>query len=740
MSEPFDPYYIWLGIPPEEQPADHYRLLGIRRFETNPDVISNAADQRVRHLRSLQTGKRQQESQRLLTEISQASGCLLDNAKRNEYDAKLRAQDAAKASFTAPPPVPVVSMPPVVPYVPPHAPPPPGAYHAPVVPAPMYAAPVPVHAPAPSVPAAPAPEPISLVTTGRRQKSFPIGAVIGGSVALVVLLVGGAYAWKAMNKPTVTPIAQTPVTPPVTTPVTPPPVTPVTPEVTTPPTPETNPAPPTTTPVVPVVTPTPPTTTPATTTPPTTTTKEPTPPTVTPQTTTTTPPAPAITTVKAPKLPDNISVELGETADVLPESNFMELAGTFDRTDELVSTFAGQVSIFTAKKAPFAAEHMIMLDFTPVEVGQGLLIQTKIGGRRYIAALDIAGASDTVSGLHMVEGTSIKAAAKGPWCTHQKTLVAGERAVVELVTTRDRVVMMVNGDTIINWQGAPSTILPDSELLPAIEPEPTFAIAVQGGNFAFKKVQISTIAKHNLGTDNKLAMNTKTGNKEIMIDPSKPETDPDPSMPSPNTPSTTTPDPNNTKTTSKPETKTDTKTTKGSKTPLGKKGQKLEPGLMVRVTASTNHTPTEMLGTLTNYDEFQTAIGGPIRVHTGRNSFRNDFHYMGFGYLILDKDQTVTFNITNGIVLVDGAKLNTPTSGTVADVFEKKLRKGSHPFILRPYDPEEPGPKFDIKDADGNDCLFYSQTDLMIEIQKPVRYYMNNQRGPGVFIFGNQPE
>ncbi len=26
---PFDPYYRWLSIPREEQPADHYRLLGI---------------------------------------------------------------------------------------------------------------------------------------------------------------------------------------------------------------------------------------------------------------------------------------------------------------------------------------------------------------------------------------------------------------------------------------------------------------------------------------------------------------------------------------------------------------------------------------------------------------------------------------------------------------------------------------------------------------------------------------
>mgnify|MGYP001446848472 CR=1 FL=1 len=41
MSD-FDPYHKWLGIPPHDQPADHYRLLGIERFENDVDVISLA--------------------------------------------------------------------------------------------------------------------------------------------------------------------------------------------------------------------------------------------------------------------------------------------------------------------------------------------------------------------------------------------------------------------------------------------------------------------------------------------------------------------------------------------------------------------------------------------------------------------------------------------------------------------------------------------------------------------------
>jgi hypothetical protein len=39
----FDAYHSWLGIPPEEQPPHFYRLLGLRPFETNVDVIAAAA-------------------------------------------------------------------------------------------------------------------------------------------------------------------------------------------------------------------------------------------------------------------------------------------------------------------------------------------------------------------------------------------------------------------------------------------------------------------------------------------------------------------------------------------------------------------------------------------------------------------------------------------------------------------------------------------------------------------------
>lgn len=104
MSGSVDPYYTWLGIAPEEQPPNHYRLLGIRLFEDNLDVISHAADRQMAHLRTFQTGAHAAESQRLLNEVATARVCLLNAGKKAEYDANLRAKLPAPATPPAPPP------------------------------------------------------------------------------------------------------------------------------------------------------------------------------------------------------------------------------------------------------------------------------------------------------------------------------------------------------------------------------------------------------------------------------------------------------------------------------------------------------------------------------------------------------------------------------------------------------------------------------------------------------------
>ncbi len=52
----FDPYRKWLGIPPAEQPPNHYRLLGIGLFESDAEVIASAADRQMSHVRNFQSG------------------------------------------------------------------------------------------------------------------------------------------------------------------------------------------------------------------------------------------------------------------------------------------------------------------------------------------------------------------------------------------------------------------------------------------------------------------------------------------------------------------------------------------------------------------------------------------------------------------------------------------------------------------------------------------------------------
>jgi hypothetical protein len=92
MPESFDPYRKWLGIPPKDQPPNHYRLLGIAHFEDDPDVIENAASRQMAHVRTFQGGKHSADSQRILNELTAAKLCLLQPDKKSAYDAVLRDQ------------------------------------------------------------------------------------------------------------------------------------------------------------------------------------------------------------------------------------------------------------------------------------------------------------------------------------------------------------------------------------------------------------------------------------------------------------------------------------------------------------------------------------------------------------------------------------------------------------------------------------------------------------------------
>ncbi|MCU0879951.1 MAG: hypothetical protein MUF06_19450 [Pirellulaceae bacterium] len=200
MAEPFDPYRKWLGIPPHEQPPNHYRLLGIALFEHDPDVIEHAANRQMSHIRTFQGGKNAAHSQRILSELSAAKLCLLTPDRKTKYDSELRAKQRMAEPVPATPveAIPVEAVPVAAPL---GVPPLPTASRArderwrtDEVPDP-HLAPPPVPIPMP-VGTAVAPLPVirgrsANVILARRQKSRFAVIMI---VTLAVLMVAGVVA------------------------------------------------------------------------------------------------------------------------------------------------------------------------------------------------------------------------------------------------------------------------------------------------------------------------------------------------------------------------------------------------------------------------------------------------------------------------------------------------------------------------------------------------------------------
>ena len=96
----FDPYHRWLGIPASEQPANHYRLLGLALFEADADVIESAAIRQTTHVRSHALGSHGDTTQTVLNQIAEAKITLLNPEKKKQYDEGLRS--AAKVDQDSP--------------------------------------------------------------------------------------------------------------------------------------------------------------------------------------------------------------------------------------------------------------------------------------------------------------------------------------------------------------------------------------------------------------------------------------------------------------------------------------------------------------------------------------------------------------------------------------------------------------------------------------------------------------
>ncbi|MCA9267153.1 MAG: hypothetical protein KDA41_01715, partial [Planctomycetales bacterium] len=85
----FDPYLAWLDIPATERPVNYYRLLGLRKLESDPATIAAAADRVAAHLAQFQNSPQAAACQQLLNELQIARTCLLDPARKRAYDGGL---------------------------------------------------------------------------------------------------------------------------------------------------------------------------------------------------------------------------------------------------------------------------------------------------------------------------------------------------------------------------------------------------------------------------------------------------------------------------------------------------------------------------------------------------------------------------------------------------------------------------------------------------------------------------
>jgi hypothetical protein len=184
MAQAFDAYQAWLGISPAESAGglNHYRLLGLLQFESNPVVIENAATRTAAKVREQASGPYKLVAQRVLGEVAAARQVLLDANQKAAYDRELQARlRGGQSGIGLAAPAQAASAAPIVVHVP--LPAPSAAAPSAGMQAPMPAV-QPQSAPASTSAAAQAPAPKS------KQAGFsipqPVKIVLGGAAGLAM--------------------------------------------------------------------------------------------------------------------------------------------------------------------------------------------------------------------------------------------------------------------------------------------------------------------------------------------------------------------------------------------------------------------------------------------------------------------------------------------------------------------------------------------------------------------------
>ena len=94
----FDPYHKWLGIRGYRSAPNPYRLLGIDLFETDEEVIRDAALRQMTHLKNYRAGPLRSTCERLLNEVVEARLLLLDPERKAVFDRDLKLRSVTSHS------------------------------------------------------------------------------------------------------------------------------------------------------------------------------------------------------------------------------------------------------------------------------------------------------------------------------------------------------------------------------------------------------------------------------------------------------------------------------------------------------------------------------------------------------------------------------------------------------------------------------------------------------------------
>lgn len=78
----------WFGVPAEDWPPNHYRLLGLNIGEADLGLIEQRVQQRISEIRRYQV-KHQEAAEEALNRLAQAFVCLTDTTQKKQYDATL---------------------------------------------------------------------------------------------------------------------------------------------------------------------------------------------------------------------------------------------------------------------------------------------------------------------------------------------------------------------------------------------------------------------------------------------------------------------------------------------------------------------------------------------------------------------------------------------------------------------------------------------------------------------------